>query len=558
MPLNPGASSSNISVGTLSIGSISGIDSTVAVYFDPASPSVSASFSAASLEVTPTTGSRILYDLGHQAVRTIIAGTSAAASLQVVGITNSIAVHVLTTGGTMAVNVGKTDGTVTVRLDPGYELGSVKGINSTVGVFLTGTAGTQHVYLDPGTTLEGIQSSVAVHILSTNGTMAVNVGKVDGTVAVFFSPGTPAVATTLAGTIAAVPTTGSGDPIYEETGNWQRVLIAGSQAAASLQVSGITSTVGVHLGSTGGTLAIKIDPDYNTVAATFSASSLEVTPTTGSRILYDLGHQAVRTIIAGTSAAASIQVTGITNTIGVFLTGTAGTQHVYLDPGTTLEGIQSSVAVHVGSTGGTLAIKIDPDHNVVAATFSASSLEVVPTSGSRILYDLGHQAVRTIIAGTSAAASLLVSGITNSIAVHVGSTGGTIHVKLDPAGTAFTNAGHTASIFTVAGSTAGVSASGVQLVAPSANAAFKVFAFSLQTTGIVSTVARFTNGGGTATEFWRGLVTANQTSSTPIGANLAVTPPGFLFSTGVSTTLALHLDNATLVHYSVSYFKETA
>lgn len=150
------------------------------------------------------------------------------------------------------------------------------------------------------------------------------------------------------------------------------------------------------------------------------------------------------------------------------------------------------------------------------------------------------------------------SGSTGTLGIHLGSTGGTLIIKPDPAGTFFTNAANTANIFTVAGSTSGVSPSGVTLVSPSANASFKVFAFSLQTTGIVSVVARFTNGGGSATEFWRGLVTANQTSSTPIGANLAIQPPGYLFATGVSVTLALHLDTSTLVHYSVSYFKESA
>lgn len=116
----------------------------------------------------------------------------------------------------------------------------------------------------------------------------------------------------------------------------------------------------------------------------------------------------------------------------------------------------------------------------------------------------------------------------------------------------------TTNIFTVAGSVSGNYPSGFTLVAPSANASFKVFAFSLQTTGIVSCVARFTNGGGTPTEFFRGLVTANQTASAPIGANLAVQPPGFLFATGTSTTLALLRDSDTLVHYSVSYIKESA
>lgn len=116
----------------------------------------------------------------------------------------------------------------------------------------------------------------------------------------------------------------------------------------------------------------------------------------------------------------------------------------------------------------------------------------------------------------------------------------------------------TAGIFTVSGSFSGSYPSGFTLVAPSANYNFKVFAYSLQTTGIVSEVCRFTNGGGSVTEFWRGLVTAVETTSTPKGANLAVSPPGYIFATGTSTTLALKTDTGSLVHYSVSFIKESA
>ena len=258
----------------------------------------------------------------------------------------------------------------------------------------------------------------------------------------------------------------------------------------------------------------------------------------------------------------------------------------------------------VNPKGGTMAVYFDPSNPAVGATLSASSLEVIPTTGSRILYDLGHQAIRTLVVGSQTAASLQIIGITSSIAVHVLSTGGTLNVRLadnsaglitdDTAFTPGTDVGFpamglyddtatdsvdegdagimrmtvnrlqmvhtdsTASIFTVTGSTSGVSVSGVTLVAPSASYSFKVFAYSIHTTGLVSLVARFTNGGGSATEFWRALSTANQSASVPVGANLAVPPPSYIFATGVSTTLALHLDTATLVHYSVSYFKESA
>lgn len=210
--------------------------------------------------------------------------------------------------------------------------------------------------------------------------------------------------------------------------------------------------------------------------------------------------------------------------------------------------LSGTIGIYLESTAGTVAVKFNSEPTVISSGKHGTTTRpiIVNTDGAIKIYD--------IVTGTINA----VTGITNSIAVHLLSTNGTIWIKPDPSGTFFTNSASTANIFAVSGSTSGVSASGVQLVAPSANASFKVFAFSLQTTGIVSVVARFTNGGGAATEYWRGLVTSNQTASAPVGANLAITPPGFLFATGTSTTLALHLDTATLVHYSVSYFKESA
>ena len=155
--------------------------------------------------------------------------------------------------------------------------------------------------------------------------------------------------------------------------------------------------------------------------------------------------------------------------------------------------------------------------------------------------------------------AIKTTGASGTLGVHLLTTAGTITVKIGPEAAVLVNAFHTANIFTVSGSTSGISASGVTLVSPSANASFKVFIFSLQTTAIGSSVFTFTNGAGTTpTEFWRPLVTAVETSSTPKGANVAVTPPGFIFATGVSTTLALLNPNGVLVHYSVGYIKESA
>ena len=327
-----------------------------------------------------------------------------------------------------------------MAINPGVGAATISG---TVDVHIGSTAGTLRTGDIPGTVAVYFSPSNPAVSATFSGTVGVNLGKQDGTirisdvpgtVAVYFSPANPAVAATFSGSIAAVPTSGSGSPLYDDTADAARVIISGSHAAASLEVkgtlTGITNSVAVHVLSTNGTMAVNIGK------------------------------------------------------------------------------IDGTIAVYLHSTGGTLGVR--------------------------------------------------VGQIDGTTAIYLHSTSGTLRVKLDPAGTAFTNAGHTASIFTVSGSTSGVSASGVNLIAPSSAYSFKIFAYSIQTTVAASIVARFVNGSAASqTEFWRPLVTAAATSA-PTGANLAVPPPAFIFATGTSTSLNLHLDTAALVHYSVSYIKESA
>ena len=181
-----------------------------------------------------------------------------------------------------------------------------------------------------------------------------------------------------------------------------------------------------------------------------------------------------------------------------------------------------------------------------------------------------------------------VTNITNSINVHLLSTNGTIGVNIgtltntasisakdgtfaiyfSPAnpkvhlGTDIINTSHTAVIGaaggTVSGSVTSVGGSGINtIISPEASRNIKVYAFSLTTTAQVGITPRFTTGGSAgATEKWR--VALQAPSQGIAGANLAVTPPGYLFETGSGNTLAIYLDSASLVHYSVSYFKESA
>lgn len=216
-------------------------------------------------------------------------------------------------------------------------------------------------------------------------------------------------------------------------------------------------------------------------------------------------------VVNATDVASSMNIVGV---------GTANTLSVFIaDTGHTLGKVDAGT--------GTFTVKLDPSSK---------------------------------IAGSDSSLSVYLSATAGTIGVRVGQVDGTVAVYFSQSRpTVLADEQTTASIFTASGSASGVSVSGNTIISPSAAASFKIYAFSVQTTGLVSLVAKFTNGsGGSPVEYWRPLVTSNQTSSTPIGANLATRPAAPLFVTGTSTTLSLVLDTASLVHYSVSYTKESA
>lgn len=216
----------------------------------------------------------------------------------------------------------------------------------------------------------------------------------------------------------------------------------------------------------------------------------------------------------------SVAVSSMPATTAVYIASTAGTIITKLDPSSVIAGIGSSIAVYLANTGGTLQVKLDPASVISGIT---STVNVKLDTGS------------------------VLAGITGSVGVYF--SGSKPIVLADTQ--------RTSSIFTVSGTTS--TAGNNTLVSPSASYNFKVFAYSLQTTGVVSSAPRFTTGASAgATELWRPLITAVSTTSSPIGANLAVGSPSYIFATGTNTTLSLYLDTATLMHYSVSYLKESA
>ena len=345
-------------------------------------------------------------------------------------------------------------------------------------------------------------------------------------------------------------TSGSGNNVDTRTestnGNHRQVIVLGDPSINDNVVSAVTADPGSSSTTPGIVMRLA---GSATVVGTGSAGS----PAGG--VL------SIQGVTSGQAVPVSGTITGITNSLNVYLGSTAGTLQVKLDPSSVLSGITSSVNVRISETAGTLQVKLDP-----ASVLSG----ITSTVGVRISETAGTLQVKLDPSST-------ISGILSTVGVRISETAGTLQVKLDPSSvfsgitssvgvffsgskpTVFADAYHTASIFTVSGSTSGGTTSGVTLVAPSANYNFKVFAFNIQSTAVSSTVWRFVNGAAAGqTEFWRPLILAASSSSAPVGANLAVPPPAYLFATGTSTTLALHSDTGSLVHYSISYIKETA
>lgn len=393
--------------------------------------------------------------------------------------------------------------------------------------------------------ISGITGSIAVHILSTAGTLQVQnlttgtvaISAKDGTIAVYFPPGNSTLGTVntvtrvsnlIDGTLTTV--TGvdrvrnvvDGTLSLVTTVNRINNVIDGTLATV-VRVSNLIDGT-VKLSSSSASMAVYFDRSGPTVTTLQGGVAIG-----GSGVV---GATTTRTVhAADVVQSMNIMAIGTTNTLGVYVSANAGTTVVKTDPLSVLAGITSSIAVHLVSTAGTLVVKLARDSAGVAT----------------------DDAVFTIGTGTGMPMMGLADAASQDSVDEddVGVLRMTLNRLL------MTNIQATAGIFSVSGTTS--TAGNNTLIAPSASYNFKVYAYSLQTTGIVSSAPRFTTGGSAgATELWRPLINSVQTASTPVGANFAVSPPGFLFATGVSTTLSLYLDTGTLVHYSVSYIKESA
>ena len=355
---------------TIRIGDIPG---TVAVYFSPANPSVAATLSAASLEVIPTTGSRIMYDEAHQAQRVLIVGSQTVASMQVVGITNSIAVHLLSTAGTLGVNVDinevvATDDTTT------HTSGTTKGAIIMAVATPTDTEvdandyGALRMTTDRRMTTEDTHTNdikQAVEIMDDwDESNRAKVNPIVGQAGVSADSGVTGALT-------------------------QRVVHA-VDVGQSVNIIAVdtTDTLGVHLVNTGGTLGVNVGTVADTVTVRFDPG-------------YELG-----------------SIKGVNSTVQVNVGTVADTVTVRLDPGYeigSVKAINTTVQVDVGKISDTISVMFSPSKPTVkqekASSGSYNNVEIVTFARQIVAANANRISVVII----NPAASTLYVGLDNSV-----------------------------------------------------------------------------------------------------------------------------------------------
>lgn len=463
----------------------------------------------------PTSDVKVTPGTGKNVATYSVTEDAESKEIQRVGLNKSDGTEIGTTSnpvvtsptGTLAVYFDQSEPTVKVKPGSGTLLVAFDRANPNVTA--NAGTGTFNVQLDPGHTIGNIGS----------------VGSVTGSIGIYFDRGSPTIIASPTGTTA----------VYFDKSN-------PSVNVGTPTIAAITNTVAVYFdrgnptitaNAGTGTFNVQLDPGHM-VGNIGSVNSIATT----INVQLDPGHTLGN---IGTVTT----LTGITNTVHVDFQGSNPNVKVNYGSGTFLVAFDRANPTVTANAGtGTMTVTFDSSKgflqgiNTSVGVYFDRAAPAVSIPGSVAVYfDRGNPAVAATFAGT--------------MAVYFDKSNPTITVGN------FSGIGYTASIFATSGSCSSAALGGNTIITPSANYSFKIFAFALSTTVQTGIYVRFTNGASsTPVEYWRYALQAPTQGIA--GANLAVTPPGFLWATGVSTTLALVLDSASLVHYSISYFKESA
>lgn len=186
----------------------------------------------------------------------------------------------------------------------------------------------------------------------------------------------------------------------------------------------------------------------------------------------------------------------------------------------------------------------------VTALYAKTVGETDDDDALPLIIDSNGYLLVNLTTGTVSLSSTLVT-----ISPQAGTSLATTKVTVDnTVTTSFSNSGVTVSIGRSLSSSSGtVTATQVTLVLAGSNKT-KVYAFSLTTTSTTGVIASFMHGSQSGPELWRVLLQAPSGANS--GANLAVSPPTWLFATPSAGNLILFLSTSVRVDYSIAWFDE--
>jgi len=239
------------------------------------------------------------------------------------------------------------------------------------------------------------------------------------------------------------------------------------------------------------------------------------------------------------SSTASTITNAVGNPVNVALTSTKVTVEA--------AGLNVNIA---SATLGT--VTISGNVNVATATLGTVTVTgtVTPSTTASTITNAVGNPVNVSLTNTAVTAALSTTTTTSHIvagqsgvAAGVGATGTNVlrFVEASDAGR------------TLTGATGSISATWTSIFTPTNKA--KIYAFSFTTTSASEVTVLICDGVfANAKEKWRATLMAPSGANS--GANLAVTPPAYLFSSRSASAVTISLSTAVLVHYSLSFFDE--
>lgn len=244
-------------------------------------------------------------------------------------------------------------------------------------------------------------------------------------------------------------------------------------------------------------------------------------------------------------------------------------------PSTTAATITNAVGNPVNVSLTNTQVSVSNEAGVFNVNVRSATLGTVVTSMSSTVVTVEHTgaafnvniATATLGTVTTSLASTVVS-VSNQVGTPIFVTNTTTAVTVTnavgtPVNVALTATAVTASLAatgvtisigrTPTGSSGSISATFSTIITPTNRA--KIYAFSFTTTSASEVTVLLCDGVyGNAKEFWRATL---MTSAGGIsGANLAVSPPGYLFATRSTSAVTISLSTAVLVHYSLAFYDE--